>query len=47
MRKLKIYWLAGKEWVLEKWHGSAFDLFLLGCILIVVLTILSMGIGAL
>jgi hypothetical protein len=47
MKKLKLYYLVGREWILEKWNGSAFDLFLLGCILIVVLTILSIGIGAL
>ena len=47
MKKLKLYYLIGKEWILEKWYGSAFDVFLLGCIGLILLTILSIIFGGL
>lgn len=47
MKKLTQIWNAGKEWVVKKWNGSAFDLFLLSCIGLILLTILSFIIGRL
>ena len=40
MKKIKSYYSAGKEWVLEKWHGSVMDRFPVSCIACIVLFLL-------
>ena len=40
MNKLKLYYLVGKEWVMEKWYGSVIDRFLVACIASILLFLL-------
>ena len=46
MKKFKIYYLVGKEWLTEKWNGSVMDKFLvsfIACILLFLLLALLGG----
>ena len=45
MKKLKLYYLVGKEWVIEKWHGSVMDRFLVAAISCVLLFLLLALLG--
>jgi len=44
MKKLRLYYLMAKEWILEKYYGSAYDRFLvisIGIILLFLLLIIT------
>jgi len=47
MKKLKLYYLTGKEWVLEKWNGSVMDRFLVASVSFLVLFLLFILLGQL
>lgn len=43
MKKLKMFWLMGKEWVIEKWNGEVYDRIIvagIACVLIFLILIL-------
>jgi len=42
MKKLKIYYLIAREWIMDKIHGDVYDQFLIGVTGLVLIILLSL-----